>query len=135
MNEEIRELCECCNERLSRSTAQPAPNHCARIIVKPWISPGGFVNRQVHPPARLEDAAVFKESGSRIFRVMDHAVGDYDIGAPLRKGKLQIVSHNARTMIPLGGKSQRDAASVETDTRNSSSRQETEHATRSATDV
>ena len=61
---------------------------------------------------------------------MDHAVGDDDIRAPVRKWKSQIVSHNDGTMITLGGKSHRDAAPVEADTRNSSSRQEIEHATR-----
>jgi hypothetical protein len=53
--------------------------------------------------AGLEDAAIFSERASRIFGVMNHAVGDDHIDRSVRKGEVQIVRYDARPMITLRG--------------------------------
>src|SRR5271170_6192454 len=66
MNEEVRRLSEDRYQRPRPSMTQPTPNYRARIFVQKRVSPRRFIDRQIHPPARLQDTAVFDKGGARI---------------------------------------------------------------------
>jgi hypothetical protein len=95
--------------------AQATPNHRTWIPVEPTVASSGLVDSQVHATAGFEDAQIFSESSSGILGVMNHAIGNYDVGNSIGERKIQVICDSSRAAIPGGGEFQRNATAVEPD--------------------
>src|ERR1700735_3879807 len=115
MNEKVRSLRENSHQRSRQTMGQPTPNHCTRIPVEPTVPSSGLVDSQVHATSGFEDAQIFSEGSTGILGVMNHTIGNDDVGNRIGERKTQVVRDSSGAAIPSGGKRQRNAAAVHPD--------------------
>lgn len=115
MYEEIGNLRKSDHQWSAPSVQQATTDQGARKLVKQRIATERFVNTKIHAASWFQNSQVFSEGASRILGVMDHTVGNNDIGNRVREWKAKVVRDSTRAAIPGRGKVDRDAAAVDAD--------------------
>src|SRR5271154_1699350 len=135
MNEKVWCLGENNHERLRKWVAQPAPNHRAWILVEQTIPSRGLVDSQVHATSGFENAQILSEGGMGILGMMNHSVGNDDVGNRVGERKTQVVRNSSGAAIPLSGKFQRNPAAVDPDAAKPAIGEKSEDSSRATADV
>ena len=113
MHEEIGNLRKSDYQRSAPSAHQATADQGARKPVKQRIATERLVNSEIHAPPWFQNSQIFSKGAARILGVMNHTVGNNDIGNRVREWKAEVVRDNTGAPTPTRGKVDRDAAAVD----------------------
>ena len=135
MGEEVGNLRKSHHQGSAPFVQQAATDQGARKFVKQRVAAERLVNSKIQAPPWFQNSQIFSEGAARIFGVMNHTVGNNDIGNPVREWKAKVVRDNTGAAIPTRRKVDRDAAAVDADAVEPAFDEKSEDSSRTAANI